>query len=400
MSNMKGISSIEPKEKLFTKNFIFVCIANFCMFFAFYLILPAMPLYLITEFHASKSMIGVVLSSYTIATLMVRPFSGFLADTLPRKPLYMISFFLFISYFIGYLLAGSLFILAIIRITHGLTYGVVTTTSSTLAIDIMPSSRRGAGIGYFGSTSTMAMALGPMVGLFFVESNSFDTVFYIAIATGLLGLVLASFIKTTKRPPAVASPISLDRFLLVTAIKPALILVLLAFLYGLLITYLALFGKEIGINSGTGKFFTFYAIGLIVARFNSGKLIDKGYVTHLILAGKIIVVCAFFIFISITNVYVFFGIAVIIGLGFGILAPAYQTLFISLAKHNQRGTANSTYLIAWDIGIGLGVLLGGPIAEYSSYHTAYYFGLVAGIISCVLFWKITIPYFKKHKLSS
>ncbi|MDR0926664.1 MAG: MFS transporter [Ignavibacteria bacterium] len=386
------------KEKLLTKNFLFVCIANFCMFFAFYMILPAMPVYLLLEFNASKSLIGLILSSYTIATLIIRPFSGFFADTLPRKPLYMLAFFLFVGNFAGYLFATSLLLITIIRITHGLTYGVVTTASSTLAIDVMPSSRRGEGIGYFGATSTMAMALGPMVGLFFAESHSFNIVFGISIAFGIIGLILASFIKVGKRPPISKAPISLDRFLLLKATTPAIVLILFAFLYGHLITYIALFGKEVGINSGTGLFFTLYSIGLIASRFNSGKFIDKGYITQLILIGNAMIVVSFTIFVLADNVYLFYGIAAFIGLGFGISSPAYQTLFLNLAENNQRGTANSTYLMSWDIGTGLGVLIGGYVAEWSSYHTAYGIAIILAIMSIVLFWKVSIPYFNKHRL--
>jgi MFS family permease len=368
------------------------------MFFAFYMILPAMPVYLLLEFNASKSLIGLILSSYTIATLIIRPFSGFFADTLPRKPLYMLAFFLFVGNFAGYLFATSLLLITIIRITHGLTYGVVTTASSTLAIDVMPSSRRGEGIGYFGATSTMAMALGPMVGLFFAESHSFNIVFGISIAFGIIGLILASFIKVGKRPPISKAPISLDRFLLLKATTPAIVLILFAFLYGHLITYIALFGKEVGINSGTGLFFTLYSIGLIASRFNSGKFIDKGYITQLILIGNAMIVVSFTIFVLADNVYLFYGIAAFIGLGFGISSPAYQTLFLNLAENNQRGTANSTYLMSWDIGTGLGVLIGGYVAEWSSYHTAYGIAIILAIMSIVLFWKVSIPYFNKHRL--
>ena len=389
---------IEKLEKLFTPNFILACIANFCMFFAFYLIMPAMPVYLLAEFKSNKAIVGMVLSSYTIATLMVRPFAGFIADTFQRKPFYIISFFLFIASFAGYMLASSLLVMTIIRATHGFTYGMVTTASTTFSLDVMPSSRRGTGIGYFGSTSTLAMALGPMVGLFFVETNSFTTVFLISIISGLIGLILASFIKVEKREIKKREAISLDRFLLLKAIVPASVLFFITFPYGIITTYIALLGREVGINTGVGKFFIFYSIGLIAARFGSGKIIDKGYLTQLILVGNFIIVATIAIFVLITNVYVFFGIALIFGIGIGLIAPAYQMLFINLAEHNKRGTANSTYLISWDVGIGLSVLLGGQIAEVYSYHFACVIGLILAILSSLLFLKITIPYYKKNRL--
>jgi MFS family permease len=387
-------------ERLFTRDFIFVCIANFCMFFAFYMILPALPVYLVHHFDAGKATIGIILASYSIATLIVRPFSGFLTDMLPRKMLYMVAYFLFIVYFLGYLFAGTLLVIAIVRATHGLFYGTVTTASGTLAIDIMPSSRRGTGLGYFGSTSTLAMAFGPMVGLFLVEQDSFDTVFYLAIISGVLGLILASFIKTKKRPTIYRAPISTDRFFLIKGIIPAIALLLFSYLYGVLSSYTALFGMEIGIEKGTGKFWTLYACGLIISRFNAGKFIDKGLVTQMIVLGNIIAVAAFALLALTANHYVFFGTAIAIGFGIGMTLPSYQTLFISLAPNSQRGTANATYLMAWDIGAGLGIWVGALIADVTSWHFTYQVTIIPAIISIITMWKIVTPWYQKNKLQS
>lgn len=392
--NMKEINS----DRLFSKNFIFICIANFCMFFAFYMLLPVLPIYLLNEFHTSKDVVGVILSSYTLTTLIVRPFSGFMLDTMQRKPLYIISYFVFIAFFAGYLVAGSLFVIAIIRATHGLSYGAVTTASSTLAIDVVPSKHRGAGIGYFGATSTMAMALGPMVGLYFMEAGSFNLVFISGIVIGLIGLILVATIKIAPRPPVAKAPISLDRFFLHNAIKPALVLVLHSILYGIFLPYIAIFGQEAGITKSIGLFFTLYAIGLILSRFNAGRLIDRGYLIQIILIGKIVIIIAFVTLIFANNHYLFFGFAAILGFGFGISSPAYNTLFINLAPHSKRGTANSTYLISWDLGIGIGAYLGGVIAEHYSYHTAFKIGVIPSVIALILFWKIIIPFYNKNKI--
>ena len=121
--------SQEPKksvaDRLWTRDYIFLCLANFMMCFAFYLLVPTLPFYLEAEFDASKSIIGMVLSCYTIAVLAVRPFSGYIADTFQRKPVYLIAYFLFVSIFCGYLLAGTLTMLMIIRIAHGLAFGIL-----------------------------------------------------------------------------------------------------------------------------------------------------------------------------------------------------------------------------------------------------------------------------------
>jgi len=184
------------KEKLITTNYCFVLAANFLLYFGFYLLMPVLPLYLTEFFHTDKGIIGLVLASYTVAALCIRPFSGFLLDTLARKPLYILAYFIFTSVFAGYIVAGSLSLFTILRVIHGLSFGTVTVAGNTIVIDISPASRRGSAIGYYGLANNLAMAIGPMTGLFLHDNYSFDIIFACALISCSLGFFLAMFIKT------------------------------------------------------------------------------------------------------------------------------------------------------------------------------------------------------------
>ena len=157
------------RPQLWTRSFVCICIANFMLFFAFYLLLPIIPLYLISEFQTSKSLVGMVLSCYTIAALMVRPYSGYILDKFKRKPIYLGAYLAFVFIFIGYAEAAFLSMFITLRILHGLAYGLVSTAGNTIVVDIMPSERRGEGLGYFGVANNIAMAIGPMTSLFLVS---------------------------------------------------------------------------------------------------------------------------------------------------------------------------------------------------------------------------------------
>lgn len=154
------------KDKLITKNYIEILAANFLLFFGFWLLMPVLPFYLAEVFDANKTTIGAVLSCYTIAALCIRPFSGYLLDTFARKPLYLLAYFTFTAIFGGYLIAGTLTLFILFRIIHGVSFGMVTVSGNTIVIDIMPSSRRGEGLGYYGLANNIAMSIGPMTGLF------------------------------------------------------------------------------------------------------------------------------------------------------------------------------------------------------------------------------------------
>ena len=79
------------EERLFTRDYVFVCLAAFLMSFSFFILVPTLPLYLKDTFGIGKALIGVVLSCYVVAVLSVRPLAGFVADTLPRKSVYIVA---------------------------------------------------------------------------------------------------------------------------------------------------------------------------------------------------------------------------------------------------------------------------------------------------------------------
>ena len=386
-------------DKLWTRSFLNICASNFLMFYAFYLVFPVLPLYIIEQFKVSSTITGLVLSTYMVGSLLCRPFAGYLVDTFSRKPLYLVTFALFTCVFAGYLVAITLSLLALTRLVHGLSFGLVTTASNTIAVDVLPSSRRGEGIGYFGVATNIAFALGPMTGVLVFENYGFNAVFMVSLVISLVGLLLALPLKIqVKRPKEGARPISLDRFFLTNAIPQFLCLVVIGFSYGPVINYITLYGKEIGISGSVGYFYAFLALGLIISRLFSGKLIDKGYLTRLILAGTVILTFTFAILGLFPNPVVFFAAAFFIGLGNGMVCPSYQNLFVNMARHNQRGTASSTYLSAWDVGIGLGILSGGYIAEKFSYGVVFVMSSLGIALSLLLFHKVGAPHYEKNRL--
>lgn len=396
------------KDRLVTPSYCFILAANFLLYFGFWLLIPVLPFYLSEVFSAGNSTIGIILSCYTVAALCIRPFSGYFLDSFARKPLYLMAYCIFMTMFAGYIIAGSLTLFILFRIIQGVSFGMVTVGGNTVVIDIMPSSRRGEGLGYYGLSNNIAMAVGPMSGLFLHDAGmSFTTIFCCSLGSCMAGFVCASLVKTLYKPPVKREPISLDRFILLKGIPAGISLLLLSIPYGMTTNYVAMYAKQIGINATTGFFFTFMAIGMAISRIFSGKIVDRGKITQVISAGLYLVVFSFFLLsacvylISWNNLLctvVFFAVALLLGVGFGIMFPAYNTLFVNLAPNSQRGTATSTYLTSWDVGIGIGMLAGGYIAEVSTFDKAYLFGACLTIVSMLYFNGKVAPHYHKNKL--
>jgi len=392
------------QERLWNKNFWRVMTANFSLFFAFYLLTPLLPLYLVERFDATKDVVGLVLSGYTLTALLARPFSGFLVDSFPRKRVLMLCFFFFFIFFGGYLGASSLLLFTIVRTLHGAPFGALTVANSTVAIDVLPSSRRNEGIGYYGLSNNLAMATAPMVAIYLYRlTNNFEMLFWLALVIAGLGMAVVS--------PLPASPKSekrergpllrLDRFFLLRGWMLAVNMVFFGFCFGVISNYLAIYSKEVmGITGGTGTWFLLVSVGLVVSRLQGAKALREGKLVMNAVEGVIISSVAYTLFVISPNEFGYYGSALLLGLGNGHLWPAFQNMMISMAHHHERGTANSTLLISWDVGIGLGVLVGGFISENVSYTAAFWSVAVSQLAGMFLFLFATRFFYQRGKIES
>lgn len=374
---------MENQEKLWNANYIKVWLANFMIFFSFMLVTPLLPIYLSETFSADKHVIGVVLSGYVLTALIIRPFSGFMVDSYPRKKVLIICFFLFFIFFAGYIVAGSLLLFAIVRTLHGAPFGATTVANSTVAIDVLHPTRRAEGIGYYGLSNNIATAISPSIAIYIYQlTHNFDLIFFISLIVAGIGLVINSSVKLEKREIIKNKKvISLDRFFLLKAWSQSLTMVCFAFSYGILSTYIAIYGKEqLRITTGTGLFFLLLSLGLICSRLIGNRTLKKGKIVENASLGVVISLIGYFVFAAIKNPFGYYSAAIIIGLGNGHMFPAFQTMFINLAPHSQRGTANSSLLISWDVGVGLGILIGGVVSEYFGYNIAFWFSAIVNLI--------------------
>ena len=389
------------EEKLWNSNYIKVMVANFALFFAFYLLTPLLPLYLSETFGATKDRIGIVLSGYTIAALIIRPFSGFMVDSFDRKRVLMVCFFFFFLFFAGYLAAGTLLMFAIVRTLHGIPFGSLTVANSTVAIDVLPASRRSEGIGYYGLSNNLSMAIAPSVGLYlYHHTGDFSLLFWVAFVVAGIGLLVDHLVDVPVKEIAKnKEKLSLDRFFLTRSWLMAVNILLFAFCFGVLSNYLAIYGKEVmGITGGTGTYFMLLSIGLFVSRLQGARLLREGRLTHNAAEGMVISCMGYLLFVACPNMVGYYGSAVLIGLGNGHLYPAFLNMFVSVAHHNERGTANSSILIAWDAGMGLGILIGGVVAELVGYAAAFWTVSAVNFAGVALFFLATRRFFLARRL--
>lgn len=385
------------KPKLWSWGYLNVCIANFLMACSFNLLMPSIPLYITEQLGVPQTKTGIVLASYAIAIMMIRPFSGYLVDMFSRKMVLLLGFVFYVAVFGGYFFATTVMIFVVVRFLHGIAWGLSSVASSTLAIDLVPSERRAEGVGYFGTFTNVAMAIGPFIAIYIYQHYSFKLLLCCAIVMGCLGIIAASLIKAPARPPIKPERISFDRFFLLPAWPIFLNQLLPCFAWGTIGPFVAQYGKQIGIENA-GVFFIYWAGGIILSRIFAGKMVDRGHIHTVNKLAMFIVAVAFVCFAFIHNAVAFSISGLFIGVGFGMMFPALLTLYVNMAEANQRGTASSTYLVGFDLGLALGMLIGGYISGIFSFEILFFISACLCALSVVVYSLVSQKVYDRKRL--
>lgn len=389
------------KEKLWNSEYWKAMIGNFLLFFSFYILTPLLPIYLDEQFSADKDVIGIVLSGYVVAALIMRPFSGYLVDSFDRRKVLALCFFVFFIVFTGYIGAGTLLMFAIVRTVHGMPFGAVTVANSTVAIDVLPSSRRNEGIGFYGLSNNVAMGIAPSVGIWLYNAtNNFTFLFWVALITAFIGFMVATSIKVPKKEIVKnKQKMSLDRFFLTRAWLLAANILCFGLDWGIMSNYVAMYAAKIlNITTGTGFWFMLLSIGLILSRIQGSKALAKGKIVENGALGIMLSLVGFTLFAAVEQEWAYYTSALLIGLGNGHMYPAFLNMFIKMARNDQRGTANASILTSWDVGMGLGIVLGGFLLEYISFPAAFWGAAITQAIGALIYFIFTRGFFQRGRL--
>ncbi|NVO20784.1 MAG: MFS transporter [Bacteroidetes bacterium] len=381
--------------KIWTRSFISIFLATLLIFTAFYLLLPTLPLYIISNLKTSTTNTGIALAAYTIAALLIRPVTGFMIDMYGRKWIYLISVLLFALMFAGYELAITVMGMIMLRFLHGLLWGVTTTSGNTIAVDLVPMERRGEGLGYFGLSGTIPMAIGPMIGLWLIANGTYQQLFIASVVIGFAGFLIATMIKV----PGIKhkSTFSFRNLIEITTLPVALVLLINMISYGGLVSFISLYVKETG-EGNAGLFFLVYATGIAAARLTSGKIFDRKGPVLLAVISLISLFIGFIILALIHQHLLFLLSAFLLGMGSGIISPTLQTMANNMVKPHRRGAANSTLFTALDLGIGIGMMLTGFLAGNAGLSNTFLLFSVLNIVALVLFLSIAQKHYHLNKI--
>ena len=367
------------KNIIWSWSFVFVMISNALVFMIFEMLLPTLPLF-VTNIGGGPSQVGLVTGIFMVSAILIRPFAGLLAAKFDKKLLLIFGITVIALSTGAYYLAENLTALLAIRLVHGAGFGLVTTYFATLAAEIIPKERRGEGIGYFGVGETVAISIGPMVGIMTLELYDFQRLFLGGMSIMFLAVFMAFFIKRAPqgkerdRQEKVKFKLVEKRVLV-----PALLILLVGIAAGGIMSFFSLYALEKEFTH-VGLFFLLIAAASFIVRLISGKLFDSYGPAIILIPGSVLSAAGLLMLYTAVSDSMIFAAAIMYGFGFGAIFPAIQTWCINLVEEHEHEDAMASFFNFFDLGIGGGSFVLGLIAAVGSYQSIFIFtALIYGV---------------------
>ncbi|MEC5424113.1 MFS transporter [Virgibacillus sp. C22-A2] len=382
--------------KIWTRDFVLICLANFFIFLGFQMTLPTLPLF-VKELGGSDQLIGVIVGIFTFSALLFRPYAGHALESKGRRFVYMFGLAVFVFSVGSFGFVTSIAFLVIMRIVQGIGWGFSTTATGTIATDLIPPKRRGEGMGYFGLSGNIALAIGPALGLTLVGVISFSQLFLICASLGLVAFLLSSKIryKQVEKMTDKTTTVKFDIFEK-SAIEPSILLFFVTVTFGGIATFLPLYAEEQNIL-GIESYFLVFAVFLMVSRTFAGKIYDKKGHLYVFLPGTILIFIAMLLLSWLPNTMVMLIAAGMYGLGFGSVQPALQAWAVDKAPGNRKGMANATFFSFFDLGVGIGAIGFGQLAYIFNYAIIYITSAGSVMLSIIFYIYLVLKASKENK---
>ncbi|MEK4036885.1 MFS transporter [Paenibacillus sp. FSL L8-0493] len=367
----------ELRTKLWTKSFIALTISALFLFMNLQMLLSSFPSYVKSEFQAGDIMVSLVTSVFALTAIASRFMTAFLMRKVSRNVLLYIGLAIAAAITGLYVVADSIGSLLLMRVGYGIGFGIASTIIPTIVSQIIPSKRMGEGIGYFGLSTSLAMSIGPMIGLNVMKQSGFGTLAMIGMITLLLAFPVLLFSRSLpaqpKKQPTPNQSESTKPLKVpfnTKLVLPAILNVMLAITYGGLLSFIALFGESVHLEQ-VGLFFLFNAVTIIIIRPISGRLFDKRGPASVLIPAAVCVVASLTVLSYTTSMPMLIVSALLYGLGFGAIQPTIQAWMLRTSTPAQYGMANSMFYNSTDLGVASGAIILGAISAATDYGIMY-----------------------------
>ncbi|MDQ1002168.1 MFS family permease [Neobacillus niacini] len=380
-------------SKLWTKDFIIFTFASFFLNFIFFLLLATITVYSMDVFNASESKAGLIAGIFSVGMVVSRIFIGKYMDWFGRKRLLYSGLILFLIASLMYLFVKSLTFLIIVRLIHGVGFGISTLIMTTVVLDTLPKERRGEGAAYFNSSATIATAIGPFLGIFLLQYTEHKSLFILLSIVAIVSVLISLFARIpkteiTKEQLEEMKGIRLKQFFEGKALPISIVAGLIAVAYSGVISFLTPYAIEIKLTTAASIFFIILAMSSFISRFFTGRLFDtKG--ENVVMYPAILLFSSGILILSQSHHgFVLLMAGSLIGIGFGTIFFCSQVIALKKSPPHRVGLAIATFLTFIQGAYGIGPFLLGYLISVVNYRGMYITLAILSLFCIFLYYSL------------
>ena len=380
------------KEKLWTTTFVVNMLLNFIFYLVFYLPTVVIGTMAMERYHASASIAGILSGIFIVGGFIARLWAGNNMKRLGAKKLLYIGTLIYFFLTFAYFFVHSVVLLLILRLVHGLGFGIAATASGTLAGAIVPSSRRGEGIGYYALSVTLSSAVGPFLSMFLYRTSGFYSLIWLSALLLFIALVGIFFIhveKTTDSSNSVDNKVhkkfAWSNYFEKEALPISLIAFLIGISYSSILSFMDAYARNIHLSEAASFFFLVYAITVLLSRPITGRVFD-GFGDNFVMYPTYLFFALGLLLIGFAHSgWMLLLAAIFIGLGYGSFSPFGQAIAIRNSEAHRLGITTSTFFGFMDMGVGFGPFILGMFMPLLGYRNLYFASAILALLIAVIY---------------
>lgn len=347
------------EAKIWTGPFFVALINNFFLFIVYYALVTILPVYIISELNGTEGQAGLTLTLFMMTAIIMRPFSGKIIEMFGKRKTLLISQFFFCLSSILYIFIDSLTILLTLRLFHGIWFSLVTTVLVAIANDMIPESRKGAGLGYFAMAMNLGVVFGPFIALMALQWFSYQVLYIFLAIIIIIGYLFAFTLKVSEYQPQPSTVkhrrLSWNDFFEIKAIPIATIAFLTSFAYASIMSFISVYAETRGVFEYVSLFFIVFAVAMISVRPFTGRLYDRKGPNTVIYPSLILFAVGLFLLSNMHSVSTLLIAGALIGIGYGSLFPVFKQWRFNRPKNievDMQLQRSLYYLIqVWPLGL-------------------------------------------------
>ncbi len=372
-TNLSQPSPLPTGQRLWNLDFLLVLLTGHFLFVGYVSLFTIVPPYVLDR-GGEEWQIGVVVGSFGITGVVVRPLVGRLIYRVGTKRMAVLGTAIFALGSVLYIPAPDVWWLVPARMIQGIGLGMAPVAGSTMVANLAPIRRRAEAMSYMGNAIAISSLYAPVMGFWLMTEHGFAAGFLYSASNALLGAILALGISSARtRVPASTTSGWSAPLISRHALFPAAVFLSYTITTAPMNTFLPLLAEDRGLGN-PGLFFTVSSFTTMSAMLVAGPVADRAGRATVIIPGLLSAASAMFLLTAASNRFMFLGAGFLNGAGFGLIQPGIQSFTVDRVEPRERSSAMATLQQAWDIGGSGGAFLLGPIATALS--VAATFGIV------------------------